>query len=86
MDWKEVIGNLKYLISEDCTDTQFDYADEIEIAIRVMESQEDLQSKINKAIEEIERRNFDNEPFIIGECLKTYRDEVLEIIKRNIGE
>lgn len=54
MDWKEVIENLKYLISEDCTDTQFDYADEIEIAIRVMESQEDLHSKINKAKSNIE--------------------------------
>ena len=54
MDWKEVIENLKYLISEDCTDTQFDYADEIEIAIRVMESQEDKYSKINKATSNIE--------------------------------
>lgn len=55
MDWKEVIDNLKYLISKDCTDTQFDYADEIEIAIRVMESQEDLRSKIDKAIEEMKK-------------------------------
>lgn len=54
MDWKEVIENLKYLISEDCTDTQFDYADEIEIAIKVMESQEDMYSKINKAKANIE--------------------------------
>ena len=56
MDWKEVIENLKYLISEDCTDTQFDYSDEIEVAIRVMESQEDLRSKIDKALKEIERQ------------------------------
>ncbi len=55
MDWEEVIENLKYLISEDCTDTQFDYADEIEIAIKVMESQEDLRSKIDKAIREIKQ-------------------------------
>ena len=54
MDWKEVVENLKYLISEDCTDTQFDYADEIEIAIRVMESQEDLWSKTTKAKTNIE--------------------------------
>lgn len=87
MEWKEVIENLKYLISEDCTDTQFDYADEIEIAIRVMESQEDLWSKIHKAISEIESEEVEVD----------YMDErkggfnsgifrALEILKKNIGE
>ena len=31
--------NLKYLISEDCCDTQMDYVDEIEIAIQALEKQ-----------------------------------------------
>ena len=44
------------------------------------------RSKIDKAIEEIKKRDFSIEPFIIGVCLKIYRDEVLEIFKRNIGE
>lgn len=61
MEWKEVIENLKYLISEDCTDTQFDYADEIEIAIRVMESNNVVErSKIDKAIEENEKLKLEN--------------------------
>ena len=87
MDWKEVIENLKYLISEDCTDTQFDYADEIEIAIRVMESQEDLRSKINKAIEEIEFLRQHRAEYITKDskiCIDS--GEVLEILKRTIGE
>ena len=83
MDWKEVIENLKYLISEDCTDTQFDYADEIEIAIRVMESQEDMSSKIDKAIEEIKEESYlsydDNPRRILNE------ECVLRILK-SIGE
>ena len=80
MDYNEVIENLKYLISEDCTDTQFDYEDEIEIAIRVMEYQEDLHSKIDKAIEEIEKLSiyWPNTPLID-------RQSVLDILK-NIGE
>ena len=87
MDWKEVIKNLKYLISEDCTDTQFDYADEIEIAIRVMESQEDLSSKIDKAIEEINDMptiGYYEEP--LGSRPMVFKDDILTILKRNIGE
>lgn len=33
MTAKEAIDNLEYLISEDCTESQFDYLDEIEVAI-----------------------------------------------------
>ena len=39
MKLEEAIENLKYLISEDCCDTQMDYVDEIEIAIQALEKQ-----------------------------------------------
>lgn len=39
MTHDEAISNLKYLISEDCTDTKFDYIDEIELAIKALENQ-----------------------------------------------
>lgn len=89
MDWKEVIEKLKYLISEDCTDTQFDYSDEIEIAIRVMESQEDLRSKIDKAIKEIKGQFYvllKDETSIEELWWNNALEKTLEIIKRNIGE
>lgn len=38
-DIKRVIEALKHLISKDCTDTQFDYADEIETAIDLLREQ-----------------------------------------------
>ena len=87
MDWKEVIESLKYLISENCTDTQFDYADEIEIAIRVMESQEDLRSKIDKTIKEI--NNEEREVDFMDEYSSAFNSglfKALEILKKNIGE
>lgn len=36
---KEVIEKLKYLISDDCTDTQHDFVKEIKIAIEALEMQ-----------------------------------------------
>lgn len=36
MTAKEAIDNLEYLISEDCTESQFDYIDEIEMAIMAL--------------------------------------------------
>ena len=39
MTVQDVIENLKYLISDDCTDTQSDYIEEIELAIKVLERQ-----------------------------------------------
>ena len=36
---EEAIENLKYLISEDCCDTQMDYVDEIEMAIQALGKQ-----------------------------------------------
>ena len=36
---EEVIENLKYLISDDCTDTQHDFVEEIKIAIDALEKQ-----------------------------------------------
>lgn len=38
MDIQEIIDGLKDMISEDCTETQFDYIDEIEAAIHILES------------------------------------------------
>lgn len=35
----EVIENLEYLVSDSCTDTQFDYIEEIEIATKALEKQ-----------------------------------------------
>ena len=39
MTYEEVIENLKYLISDDCTDTQHDFVKEIKIAIEALEKQ-----------------------------------------------
>lgn len=39
MKIQEVIENLKYLISDDCTDNQMDFVDEIEMAINALEKQ-----------------------------------------------
>lgn len=36
---QEAIENLQYLISDDCTDTQSDYVEEIELAIEALEKQ-----------------------------------------------
>lgn len=44
----ELIETLEFLISEDCTDTQFDYADDIETAIKALK--ELLQYKKAKPI------------------------------------
>lgn len=35
----EAIADLRYLISDDCTDTQHDYVDAIEMAIAALEKQ-----------------------------------------------
>lgn len=39
LELNEVIENLKYLVSDSCTDTQFDYLEEIEIATKALEKQ-----------------------------------------------
>ena len=39
MEIQETIENLKYLISDDCTDNQTDFIEEIEIAIDALEKQ-----------------------------------------------
>ena len=39
MTYEEAIENLKYLISDDCTDTQHDFVKEIKIAIEAIEKQ-----------------------------------------------
>ena len=42
MDLQKAIKNLKYMISNDCTDTQFDYIEEIETAIKALEEQMEM--------------------------------------------
>ena len=39
MKIQETIENLKYIISDDCTDNQTDFIEEIEIAIDALEKQ-----------------------------------------------
>lgn len=41
-DRETVIEALKYMISGDCTETQFDFTDDIEAAIALLEEQEKL--------------------------------------------
>ena len=42
-DRDTVIGALQYLISGECTDTQFDYLDEIEAAITLLKEQDEKE-------------------------------------------
>lgn len=44
LELNEVIENLEYLISDSCTDTQFDYIEEIEIAIQALKKQIPMKS------------------------------------------
>lgn len=39
LELDEAIENLEYLVSDSCTDTQFDYIEEIEIATKALEKQ-----------------------------------------------
>ena len=39
LELDEVIENLEYLVSDSCTDTQFDYVEEIEIATKSFKKQ-----------------------------------------------
>lgn len=39
MKIQEAIENLKHLISDDCTDNQMDFVEEIEMAINILEKQ-----------------------------------------------
>lgn len=41
-DKESVIQALEYLISDGCTDTQFDYCEEIEAAISMLKEQEEI--------------------------------------------
>lgn len=45
MEINEVIENLEYLVSDSCTDTQFDYLEEIEIATKSLKKQIPMKSK-----------------------------------------
>lgn len=48
LELDEVIENLEYLVSDSCTDTQFDYIDEIELAIQALEKQIPMKPKTNR--------------------------------------
>lgn len=51
LELDEVIENLEYLVSDSCTDTQFDYIEEIEIATKSLKKQI-LQKVQEKHIDE----------------------------------
>lgn len=58
MTIKEKIENLKYLISDDCTDTQVDYIEEIESGISALENQklyEHLYFQIGEALVDVSK-------------------------------
>lgn len=44
LELNEVIENLEYLVSDSCTDTQFDYIEEIEIATKSLKKQIPMKS------------------------------------------
>lgn len=44
LELDEVIENLEYLVSDSCTDTQFDYIEEIEIATKALKKQMPMKS------------------------------------------
>lgn len=44
LELNEVIENLEYLVSDSCTDTQFDYLEEIEIATKALKKQIPMKS------------------------------------------
>lgn len=44
LELDEVIENLEYLVSDSCTDTQFDYLEEIEIATKALKKQIPMKS------------------------------------------
>lgn len=68
MNIKEIIDNLKYMISGQCTDTQFDFENEVEFAI------ERLQKEIPyKPIKTSDPRNGD-EIMICCECSSIVKD------------
>lgn len=45
MTAKEAIDNLEYLISEDCTESQFGFIPEIEMAIEALEKVQDYETQ-----------------------------------------
>ncbi len=44
LELNKVIENLEYLVSDSCTDTQFDYIEEIEIATKSLKKQIPMKS------------------------------------------
>ena len=60
MKIQETIENLKYLISDDCTDNQTDFIEEIEISIDALEKQMPKKPIINKG--KIQCVNGHNQP------------------------
>ena len=60
---EDVIEALEYLISPNCTDTQFDYCNEIRAAIELLKEQ---SKRIKRLIEDLQ---------VLSDALKEYEDE-----------
>lgn len=54
MTLEEAKEGLRYLISDDCTDSQFDYVDEIEMAIKFLELWDEVLKELNDEANECE--------------------------------
>lgn len=48
MDREKIIEALQYMISENCTETQFDYTDDIEAAIAMLKEQEAVKPVLDE--------------------------------------
>ena len=62
-DREKIIEALQYMISENCTETQFDYTDDIEAAIAMLKEQEAVEPKVEKAI-----LDYQSWHYICGDC------------------
>ncbi|MBQ9657275.1 MAG: hypothetical protein IJV31_00730 [Clostridia bacterium] len=68
MNIEEIIDNLKYMISGQCTDTQYDFQDEINFAIKNLKKEVPI-----KPIKTSDPRNGD-EIMICCECISIIKD------------
>lgn len=60
MKYEEAREGLRYLISDDCTDSQFDYIDEIETAIKSLQAWDEVLEFINKQLINRPFRNYES--------------------------
>lgn len=81
MTAEEAIENLKYLISEDCTESHFDYTNEIEMAIEALKKVQDYEAQwiddIDNPLEPLKLSAALNaEIFVLKERLKNKPKEI----------